>query len=60
MLDIFMLAMLTGKERTRREFEDLLEFSRMGFTRHVDAYDGLSGRQHLKNSMNPTNAVIHT
>jgi O-methyltransferase domain len=27
MLDIFMLAMLTGKERTRREFENLLAAS---------------------------------
>ena len=40
MLDIFMLAMLTGKERTRREFEDLLAASGFRLDRVIDV--GLS------------------
>jgi len=36
MLDIFMLAMLTGKERTRREFEELLEASGFRLDRVLD------------------------
>lgn len=36
MLDIFMLAMLTGKERTRREFEGLLDASGFRLGRVID------------------------
>ena len=42
MLDIFMLAMLTGKERTRREFEDLLAASGFRLDRVIDVGLGTS------------------
>ena len=42
MLDIFMLAMLTGKERTRREFENLLAASGFRLDRVSDIGLGTS------------------
>jgi hypothetical protein len=42
MLDLFMLAMLTGKERTRREFEDLLAASGFRLDRVIDIGLGTS------------------
>lgn len=42
MLDIFMLAMLTGKERTHREFEDLLAASGFRLDRVIDVGLGTS------------------
>jgi hypothetical protein len=42
MLDIFMLVMLTGKERTRREFENLLGASGFKLDRVIDVGLGTS------------------
>jgi ferredoxin len=42
MLDIFMLALLTGKERTRHEFEDLLAASGFRLNRVIDIGLGTS------------------
>ncbi len=42
MLDIFMLVMLTGKERTRREFENLLSASGFRLDRVIDVGLGTS------------------
>ena len=42
MLDIFMLVMLTGKERTRREFEDLLAASGFRLDKVIDIGLGTS------------------
>jgi hypothetical protein len=42
MLDIFMLALLTGKERTRREFESLLAASGFRLDKVIDVGLGTS------------------
>ena len=42
MLDIFMLVGLTGKERTRHEFEHLLAASRFRLDRVIDVGLGTS------------------
>ena len=42
MLDLFMLVLLTGKERTRREFEGLLAASGFRLDRVIDVGLGMS------------------
>ena len=42
MLDIFMMVILTGKERTRREFESLLHTSGFRLDRVIDVGLGTS------------------
>jgi hypothetical protein len=42
MLDIFMMVILTGKERTRREFESLLSTSGFRLNRVIEVGQGTS------------------
>ena len=42
MLDLFMLVLLTGKERTRHEFEGLLAASGFRLDRVIDVGLGMS------------------